>query len=93
MLKDSNGNELSKKILYHLGEVETPYFFNRYITESIALFSSKKNSTKDDPFEFVFSQREITEKGVYPLPDSKDKNSGLESAISQSSPKCIIEKS
>jgi hypothetical protein len=92
MLQDSTGRELSKTPLYHIGEVETEYFFNRYVTESIALFSSQKKLTNEDPYEFVLSQTKISEIGVYPVSGSKDKTC-LESVLSQSSPKCIIERS
>ncbi|MFA5071448.1 MAG: hypothetical protein WC511_03725 [Candidatus Pacearchaeota archaeon] len=93
MLKDSNGNELSKTDSYQIGEGESDYFFQKYVPENKALFSTQKQLTNGEPCERVLSQNDIDTLKVYPVLDLKDKNLGLESSVLQSSPKCTIERS
>jgi hypothetical protein len=82
MLKDSRGIELSKESLYHVGEGELDYLFQKYVTENKALFSAQNPLTPEEPCELVLSQTEIDSKGVFSIPQNKD--SKLESAVSQS---------
>jgi hypothetical protein len=95
MLNDSRGVELSQELPYQIGENSASYNFEKYVNlgKSSALFSSQEPIANGEPNEIVLSQIGINELGVYPVPDSKDKNSSLESAVSQSLPKCTIEKS
>lgn len=86
MLKDSTGKELSLGSLYKIGEIEVEYSFYKYINfdKTRALFSTNQLLTNGDPHEHVLSQVDIDSLKVYPVPDQKDKNSQLESSISQS---------
>ncbi|MCK9568334.1 hypothetical protein M0R72_05275 [Candidatus Pacearchaeota archaeon] len=95
MIKDSRGVELSQEVIYQIGENSASYEFEKYvdISKSSALFSSKEPLTNGEPNEIVLSQEGINLIGVYSKPISKDKTSGLESTVSQSLPKCTIEKS